>query len=211
MGSQNALTGLVEEVGELNHVTICRHQGRRGYDVKEKYEADRNDALADIMVFLCDYAAREGVDLLTVVNDTWNKVVSKRTLQNWDKVSHETDNSKFEKTLVELAEKHFPDLKEQTGQGFAEPPEQEETKALAVRAGVKLMTAHLWAEKAALVIMDPDGWRRDNKSLYEAIDCYEFIKRVDQSTVKLTNNKRRCLVCDSVIAGDFICSKCPKE
>lgn len=115
MYSQNALTGLVEEVGELNHVTICHHQGRRGYDDEAKYKADRDDALADILVFLCDYACREGVDLLTVLNSAWTKVVSKRNLQNWSTVNHERP--------AETKEIVNPIERQQTGQGWAEPIE----------------------------------------------------------------------------------------
>lgn len=94
MFSQNALTGLVEEVGELNHATICHHQGRRGYDPtteagEAKYVADRNDALADILIFLCDFAYREGVSLLQLVNKAWEETVSKRNMQNWEQHSHD--------------------------------------------------------------------------------------------------------------------------
>lgn len=95
-GSQCSLTGMVEEVGELitaigrlNKATICRHQGRKGYDNVDKYNADRNDAVADIMIFLLDYCAREGIDLLTVTNEAWDKVVSKRTLENWEEHRHD--------------------------------------------------------------------------------------------------------------------------
>lgn len=101
--SQNALTGLVEEVGELNRCVICRHQGRRGYDNEEKYRVDVSDALADILIFLCDFAYREGFNLQSILNTTWNNIVSKRTLDNWEQHTHEKI--------------------EQTGQGFAEPKE----------------------------------------------------------------------------------------
>lgn len=91
--SQNALTGLVEEVGELNHVTICMHQGRRGYDPTtpaglEQYVIDRNDAVADILIFLCDYAHREGIDLQKLLNDTWTEIVRHRTVENWAEHTH---------------------------------------------------------------------------------------------------------------------------
>lgn len=168
--SQNALTGIVEEVGELNHVTICMHQGRRGYDPttdegRAKYNADRNDALADILVFMCDYAYREDVDLLTVLNETWDKVVSKRTVANWEEHSHEQTTPTIDNSRLGLQEgetavygfcpkcgapgrlrerrwngndvcfngHEYPSSKaiypesvmvQQTGQGFAEPPEE---------------------------------------------------------------------------------------
>lgn len=87
-GSQSALTGFVEEVGELNAVTICAHQGRRGYDNREKYETDRDDCIGDAVIFLLDYCNREDVSLIHIVNNTWRNVVSKRNLANWEKVTH---------------------------------------------------------------------------------------------------------------------------
>lgn len=76
------LLGVVEEVGELSHVVLKRHQGIRCYDDDVKYTQERNDALADIMIYLCDFAAREGVNLSQIINETWEKVVKKR---NWVK------------------------------------------------------------------------------------------------------------------------------
>jgi NTP pyrophosphatase (non-canonical NTP hydrolase) len=78
MGSLNPLHGMMEEMGELVRCHLKRDQGIRGFDNPEKFATKRNDALADILIFMCDYASREGVDLLTVLNDTWNRVVSKR-------------------------------------------------------------------------------------------------------------------------------------
>lgn len=120
LGSQNALTGIVEEVGELNHVTICHHQGRRGYDNSIKYKADRDDALADILIFMCDYAEREGTDLLTLLNQTWDKVVSKRTTENWDQHTHQAPVG------ATISEQRMREEMEQTGAGWAEPKEQDE-------------------------------------------------------------------------------------
>ena len=71
------LLGIVEEVGELAHVTLKYHQGIRGFDPL-KYSLDRNDSVADILIYLCDYASREGINLQNVLNDTWEKIVSKR-------------------------------------------------------------------------------------------------------------------------------------
>lgn len=89
-GSQSALTGVVEEVGEINHVVICSHQGRRGYDDPAKRRADLEDGVADLMIFLLDFCGRENIDLEAVLNNTWDKVVSKRNLQNWEQVSHDS-------------------------------------------------------------------------------------------------------------------------
>lgn len=117
LGSQNALTGIVEEVGELNHVTICHHQGRRGYDDPAKYKADRDDALADILIFMCDYAHRERTDLLTLLNQTWDKVVSKRTVGDWDQHTHQSTDG------ATISERRMKEEMNQTGAGWAEPAE----------------------------------------------------------------------------------------
>lgn len=89
-GSEDARDGLVEEVGELHRVSICSHQGRRGYDDPKKARADKVDSVADIMVFLLDYCERENIDLEQALTDTWDKVVCKRNLENWSDVSHDT-------------------------------------------------------------------------------------------------------------------------
>jgi len=81
LGSLAPLIGMTEELGELNHAVLKYHQGIRGFN-DEKYKAERDDALADILVYMCDFASREGVDLLSVLNDTWRKVVIKR---DWKK------------------------------------------------------------------------------------------------------------------------------
>ena len=80
LGSLAPLLGVVEEVGELCHATLKYHQGIRGYDNLEYYRNERDDAVGDIMVYLCDYASREGIDLQQILNDVWQQEVSKR---NW--------------------------------------------------------------------------------------------------------------------------------
>lgn len=143
--SQNSLTGLVEEVGELNGRTIKHHQGRSGYGPtpagRAKYRKDRNDAIADILIFLADYACREGVVLHDVLEGTWLKIVSKRTVkptaegqENWVSHSHENieevdttgnmaGDPEYRPFLVDFAkeEKRKRDALQQTGQGWAEP------------------------------------------------------------------------------------------
>ncbi len=81
LGSIAPLLGIVEEVGELSHCVLKRHQGIRGYDENDKYFTERDDALADIMVYLCDFAGREKVDLDYVLNKVWAKV----QLRDWQK------------------------------------------------------------------------------------------------------------------------------
>lgn len=75
-----SLLGVGEEFGELCHVVLKRHQGIRGYDDDDQYERERDDALADILIYLCDFANREGVDLFAKFQSVWEAEVQKR---NW--------------------------------------------------------------------------------------------------------------------------------
>lgn len=85
------LLGIGEEYGELLHCVLKNHQAIRGYDDVEKYETERDDALADLLIYMCDFATREGVDLLSVLNDTWRRVVARR---NWKANPSEGKDSK---------------------------------------------------------------------------------------------------------------------
>lgn len=80
-GSVNPLLGLIEEVGELTHAVLKRHQGIRGYDNDEKFVAERNDAVADVMIYLLDFCSREGIDAAEVLNTTWEGVQRR----DWEK------------------------------------------------------------------------------------------------------------------------------
>lgn len=81
LGSLAPLLGIGEELGELQHVVLKRHQGIRGYELDERYWEDRDDAIADILIYLCDFACREGVDLQSVLAQVWYRVRSR----NWKK------------------------------------------------------------------------------------------------------------------------------
>lgn len=70
LGSLLALLGMGEELGELYRCTARRHQGR-GYSDLDEYQGAQEDAVADLLVFLCDYSNREGIDLTTVLNRVW--------------------------------------------------------------------------------------------------------------------------------------------
>lgn len=90
MYSTNALLGIVEEVGELSHCVLKRHQGIRGFDSTDYYIAHRDDAVADLLVYLCDFADREGIDLQSCLNQVWAKVQKRdweKNPQNADKVA----------------------------------------------------------------------------------------------------------------------------
>jgi NTP pyrophosphatase (non-canonical NTP hydrolase) len=74
LGSLNPLLGVQEECGELTHAVLKRHQGIRGFDKDETYIDARDDAVSDLLIYLCDFAEREGIDLQALLNKVWNKV-----------------------------------------------------------------------------------------------------------------------------------------
>jgi NTP pyrophosphatase (non-canonical NTP hydrolase) len=81
LGSLAPLLGMFEELGELAHAVVYRHQGR-GYADPAEHRGAKEDALADLMVFACDFAGREGIDLEAVLGEVWERV-SKRRRDNW--------------------------------------------------------------------------------------------------------------------------------
>ena len=86
---ENAYSGcsnnnLVIANGRLYHATLKRHQGIRGFDNFEKYADAQANAISQIWR-ACDTLADKllaGKPLLLILQETWEKVVSKR---NWKK------------------------------------------------------------------------------------------------------------------------------
>jgi NTP pyrophosphatase (non-canonical NTP hydrolase) len=78
LGSLPALLGMVEELGELCRVVARKIQGRWSNEKNGDPMAAKADALADCMVFMCDYATREDIDLMEVLNLVWEKVCRRR-------------------------------------------------------------------------------------------------------------------------------------
>lgn len=76
------LLGIVEEVGELSHAHLKDEQGIRG--TKEKHHAKKVDALADILIFMADYANQECISLQDALDETWPKVRSRDWKKNKD-------------------------------------------------------------------------------------------------------------------------------
>jgi NTP pyrophosphatase (non-canonical NTP hydrolase) len=66
--------GLAEEVGELSHAFLKREQRCR---LNENHDDAIWDALGDILVYACDVANAEGLDLAAVLDEVWLRV-SKR-------------------------------------------------------------------------------------------------------------------------------------
>jgi NTP pyrophosphatase (non-canonical NTP hydrolase) len=77
LGSLPSLLGVMEELGELARVVARRHQARGYKDAVEAQDA-KEDAVADLLVFLCDFCYREGINLQPVLNRVWAKVCKRR-------------------------------------------------------------------------------------------------------------------------------------
>lgn len=67
------LLGATEELGELAHAHLKREQEIRGLN-RAEYERLAHDALGDIIIYLADYAAINGLNLEYAVQDTWSRV-----------------------------------------------------------------------------------------------------------------------------------------
>lgn len=65
------LLGVGEEMGELYHAFLKRHQGIR---LDEDHTANIADAVGDIVIFLANFCAEEGISLDDCVNDAWEEV-----------------------------------------------------------------------------------------------------------------------------------------
>lgn len=72
----DGLLGIMEEVGELSHAHLKHQQRIRGID-REKYIEMAEDALGDIFIYMLSYCNTNGLDLETIVEDTWT-IVSAR-------------------------------------------------------------------------------------------------------------------------------------
>lgn len=72
------LLGIGEETGELMHAHLKDLQGIR--HLPHEIKAMKEDAIGDIVIYLADYCAREGLEFSHCVGETWRKVVRKR---NW--------------------------------------------------------------------------------------------------------------------------------
>lgn len=67
------LLGAIEELGELAHAHLKQEQNIREHD----YDAAIKDAVADCIIFLCDYCCQKGINLDYEVYSTWKEVSSR--------------------------------------------------------------------------------------------------------------------------------------
>jgi NTP pyrophosphatase (non-canonical NTP hydrolase) len=79
------LLGVVEEVGELAHAHLKAEQGIRN---NENHEANKKDAVADIIIYLSDYCTGQGIDLEKTLKETWDQVL-KRDWKTNPNTAHE--------------------------------------------------------------------------------------------------------------------------
>lgn len=90
LGSLLSLMGMAEEIcGELMGCILKRIQGRdkdaQGNPKSaEQHKAEIEDALADCLIFMSDFACRENIDLYEVFSTVWAKQVSKRKQATWN-------------------------------------------------------------------------------------------------------------------------------
>lgn len=73
-----SLLGLLEELGELSHAHLKSEQGIR---TDENHQAMKEDAVADIAIYLAGYCTDNGIDLEKCVKQTWSQVKKR----NWNK------------------------------------------------------------------------------------------------------------------------------
>ena len=76
--SEQALFGVVEEVGELAHAHLKGEQGIR--HTPEEILEMKIDAIGDIVIFLDGYCYSEGLNFPAVVKGVWDKVKKR----NWN-------------------------------------------------------------------------------------------------------------------------------
>ena len=67
-----SLIKAVEELGELAGAYIRRIESRDGRDYAT--QAEINDGVADVVITLMVFCAREGIDFNSTLLDTWQKV-----------------------------------------------------------------------------------------------------------------------------------------
>lgn len=70
--------GMISELGELAALDVRAMQGRSKLGGPSQIQEAREDALADCLVFMCDYAYRQNIDLNVVLDRVWEKVRQRR-------------------------------------------------------------------------------------------------------------------------------------
>lgn len=90
-----SLLGMIEEVGELVAPIVKLHQGRFKGTVNKARE-DIKDALGDMLIFMCDFAYRNDINLSDILRQTWDKVKNrKQSSWNEDKAKENQDQTEL--------------------------------------------------------------------------------------------------------------------
>jgi NTP pyrophosphatase (non-canonical NTP hydrolase) len=66
------LIGAMEELGELAHAHLKAEQGIRG--TPEEHHAAKEDAIADVIIYLLDYCNQNGIELEETLWRVWEQV-----------------------------------------------------------------------------------------------------------------------------------------
>ena len=65
------LLGMMEELGELSHSHLKQEQKIR---MNEDHEANKQDAIGDMVVFLLKYCDSQGYQLTKILEDVWGEI-----------------------------------------------------------------------------------------------------------------------------------------
>lgn len=76
------LLGIVEEVGELSHAHLKKVQNIR---LNEDHDANKRDAIGDILIYLADYCNQEHIDMQQCMEITWAGVRQRDWTKNKEK------------------------------------------------------------------------------------------------------------------------------
>ena len=96
------LLGVMEELGELSHAHLKSLQNIR---TNENHEANKIDAIGDIVTYLAAYCNSENIDFQEAVEITWDKVKTRNWIKNPKngEVELEVESSEFkiDETITE--------------------------------------------------------------------------------------------------------------
>lgn len=100
--------GMLEEIGEATHCVLKRIQGIRGFDNEEFFLKEFSDALADIIIYLCDWChqhnaffkfGRNNRDLAKLTVDDQRRII-RHLLQAMDMIISISDREPMGKFNV---------------------------------------------------------------------------------------------------------------
>lgn len=86
------LLGIAEEVGELSHAHL---KGEQGVRTDEDHEANAQDALGDMFVYMCHYAERRGWNLADCIRKAWCEVLERDWRKNKEKGVEKGDRETY--------------------------------------------------------------------------------------------------------------------